>query len=99
MGAASNSKTSLGKRITIAFAAFGFIFPFVVLIIDWLAGGWAPGWVYVLWPTSLVLMPYSGFYLDWEKAAAILGVAVANGGIYALVGFIVSIIFFRTSKS
>lgn len=75
------------RRTVWAFAAVGLLIPTVMLTVNWFTA-WRPPSFWLIWPTWFILLPFSGFYLDFEKAIAIAISSLGNAAVYALIGFV-----------
>ena len=77
-------------RMPLAFAAFGVLFPLLLLAADHMsAHGWWPNWIGYIWPTSYMFVA-TGAIVDrfwYEIAALSIGLNVI---LYGLVGIILS---------
>lgn len=70
-------------------AAGGFLVPLAVLAVDWFSEhGWFPGWILLIWPSSVLLFPHSGYSMDIGKLAVIGLSAALNAVLYVIVGYL-----------
>ena len=87
----NSSSDSLFKfKVCMWFGLVGFVIPAIVLIVDWVTDGWYPDWVTFVWPTWLLLIPYGGDSMSFEKLMVAILSATGNGVIYSVIGLILS---------
>lgn len=89
------------RRVATIFGLVGLLVPIAIFLVDWLLRGWFPEWVFLVWPTSILLLPYPGYGFDAERGIVFILSAVINAAIYAALGAAVRWVLgrFRSSGS
>lgn len=89
-------------RITLTFAAIGFLLPLLLFVGALLGESWESESILYFWPTSVMLLPVASAGPWYEKLFAFIFSAALNAALYAFVGVLVALcwqVFGKTGRS